>query len=180
MGCCHHFPPNWAAQKIIPKLYWKAESQEQRIMLICQGLRLLAEYVDKNADQLVIDRAEIEALQREFEEFKESGFDDYYLAQVEQWVKDNLESILHILVRQVYFGLNEQGYFVAYVPESWNDIVFDTGADYTLDTYGRLILRFDVDSPETVNQTPEVVRPDYSAGLASDVSNMMNTLYATE
>ena len=180
MGCCHHFPPNWAAQKIIPKLYWKAESQEQRIMMICQGLHLLAEYVDKNADQLVIDRAEIEALQHEFEEFKASGFEDYYLEQVETWVKDNLETILHVLVRQVYFGINEQGRFVAYVPDSWNDIVFDTGADYTLDTYGRLILRWDADSPETVNQTSEVVRPDYNAGLTRDMANVMNTLYATE
>ena len=45
---------------------------------------------------------------------------------------------------------------MAYIPESFDDIVFDTGANYGSDEYGRLILRWDVDdSGFAVNQRPE-------------------------
>ena len=61
------------------------------------------------------------------------------------------------LVKQVFFGLNQEGYFVAYIPQSWSDIIFDTGWNFNEDTYGRLILRWDVDSVYTVDQTSETV-----------------------
>jgi hypothetical protein len=165
----------------IPKLYWNVKSQEQRILRICDMLdRLIcyADYLGENTDEL---KKAVEELKSEFDEFKEHGFEDYYLEQIEQWVNDNLETLYHLLVKQVYFGLTLDGHFVAYIPESWADIVFDTGADYALDTYGRLILRWDVDGDYNVDQTPEVVRPwgDLSE-LEWYVRNIMNTLYSSE
>ena len=75
---------------------------------------------------------------------------------VHDWITENMNKIFTTIAKQVYFGLNEQGYFVAYIPEGWDDIVFDTGMVYGEDTYGRLILRWDVDnSGESVNQRPE-------------------------
>ena len=100
---------------------------------------------------------EIAALKELFEKFQESGFDDYYKDQVEQWINENLDFIFTHTVKQVFFGLTQDGYFCAYVPKSWNDIIFDTGMNYNEDTYGRLILRWDVDSVHTVDQTPETV-----------------------
>ena len=97
-----------------------------------------------------------EMLASDFDSFKKHGFDDYYREQVEYWIKNNLDYIFDETVKQVYFGLTLDGHFVAYIPESWDDIVFDTGAIYGEDTYGRLILRWDVDSSgESVNQRPE-------------------------
>ena len=142
----------------IPKMYWDVKSQEQRIHLICENLHKLDCYSDFLGGKVSYNRKDIDKLLREFEEFKAHGFDDYYLDQIEKWINANLEKVMNLLIRQVYFGLNLEGYFVAYVPQSWSEIIFDTGANYTLDTYGRLILRFDVDSPETVEQTPE---PNY-------------------
>lgn len=92
------------------------------------------------------------------DEFMATGFDDYYKEQVIAWINSHLTWLFTTIARQVYFGLTLEGYFVAYIPDGWSDIVFDTGADYTLDTYGRLILRWDADSPYTVDQTPEKVR----------------------
>ena len=145
-------PSTW----VIPKLYWDAFSQEQRYHALCKQLCKLIAY----ADQLSIDVSFLTDIYNElvdnFEKFMESGFDDYYREQVETWIGENLEYVFTNVAKQVYFGLNEQGYFVAYIPDSWDDIVFDTGAVYGLDTYGRLILRWDVDnSGETVNQRPE-------------------------
>lgn len=143
-------PGTW----VIPKMYWDAFSIEQRWHAMCKMVSKLICY----ADDLGIRTDELTEiytqLANDFEAFKEHGFDDYYRETIEQWVKDNIESLYALLVKQVWFGLTLDGHFVAYIPESWNDIIFDTGADYSLDTYGRLILRLDVDGP-IVDQTPE-------------------------
>ena len=140
----------------IPKLYWDVHSQEQRIHRICEMLDKIICYANFLGEKTDINIAEIEALKAEFKEFKEHGFEDYYLEQIEKWVNENLETLYHLLVKQVYFGLTLDGHFVAYIPESWDDIVFDTGMVYGNDEYGRLILRWDVDeSGEEVNQRPE-------------------------
>ena len=145
-------PPTW----VIPKMYWDTMSFEQRTHAICRQIEKLMTYADYLGVNLDYTTDELLALKAEFEKFKESGFNDYYLDQIEKWVNDNLETLYKLLVRQVFFGLTEEGYFVAYIPESWDDIVFDTGAVYGNDEYGRLILRWDVDnSGESVNQRPE-------------------------
>lgn len=182
---CHPKParyvsPFWGFTEFtptIPKLYWNVRSQEQRILRICDMLDRLICYSDYLGDKVQINKDDIEWLKSEFEEFKEHGFDDYYAAQIEQWVNDHLETLYHLLVKQVFFGLTLDGHFVAYIPDSWEDIAFDTGMVYELDTYGRLILRWNVDG-NTVDQTPEIVRPSsqYSQ-LYSYIRNIMNTLY---
>lgn len=40
------------------------------------------------------------------------------------------------LVKFVWFGLNDDGYFIAIIPQSWNGILFDT------DQEGHLILKY--------------------------------------
>lgn len=138
----------------IPKMYWDVKSQEQRIHRICEMLNKLicyASYLGDEENELALT---VEALIAEFEKFKESGFEDYYLEQIEKWVNENLETLYHLLVKQVYFGLTDDGHFVAYIPESWDDIIFDTGFDYSSDLYGRLILRWDVNNAHEVTQTP--------------------------
>ena len=140
---------------VIPSLYWDVYSQEQRYHAICKELCKLISYTDFLGENVNLNAQHIAELVAEFKKFKESGFYDYYAEQIEQWINDNLEWLMKTLVRQVFFGLTLDGRFVAYVPDSWNDIVFDTGAVYGLGTYGRLILRWDADSPNDVNQEPE-------------------------
>lgn len=187
MSCCEpgrkRWFPNFAGfnefTSTIPKLYWDVESQEQRILTLCKQLHKLICYIDFVGDKVNVNHDEIEKLKADFEKFIESGFEDYYLEQIEAWINGHLPDILHLLIRQVYFGLTLDGRFVAYVPESWSDIQFDTGAVYQLDTYGRLILRWDADSPyDNVDQRPEVVRPYSDEFLREQIINIMNTLYA--
>lgn len=144
------------AAPTIPSFYWDVVSDEQRVKEICCRLGSLIEYVKTLTDgenQLAEDLQDLKTL---FEKFQESGFDDYYKEQVEEWVAANLDYVFNNVAKQVYFGINEQGYFTAFIPSGWSDIIFDTGYDYSLDTYGRLILRWNVNgSPYTVDQTPE-------------------------
>ena len=140
----------------IPKLYWNVKSQEQRILAICEQIHKLICYSDMLSDHININHEEIEHLNELFEQFMESGFDDYYADQVQAWIDSHLAWIFTHVAKQVFFGLTLDGHFVAYIPSGWNDIIFDTGFVYGEDTYGRLILRWDVDeSGESVNQRPE-------------------------
>lgn len=149
-------PIRFWCQPILPAVYDDSYSYYECICKLTEKINEMVAIVN-DADSTLADMKEaIEALQEEFEKFKESGFEDYYQEQVEEWIKNNLEYIFNYCVKQVYFGLTQDGYFVAYIPKSWNDIIFDTGMNYSLDTYGRLILRWDVNSTHTVNQTPEM------------------------
>lgn len=64
---------------------------------------------------------------------------------LKQWVIDNSVSIIGELIKHVFFNLTDDGYFVAYIPDSWSDIIFGTTG---LDTfpagidYGHLTLNY--------------------------------------
>ena len=126
----------------IPKLYWDVKSQEQRILALCKQLHKLICYSDMLADHIEIDHADIVELQELFEQFQESGFEDYYEAQVAQWISEHLEYIYDQTIAQIYFGLTDDGYFTAYIPESWDDIQFDTIMNYNNPYYGSLTLSY--------------------------------------
>lgn len=48
------------------------------------------------------------------------------IAAINDWCRRNIVDLVGQLVHMVFFGLNDQGYFVAYIPESWSDIIFGT------------------------------------------------------
>lgn len=128
----------------IPKMYWDVESQEQRIHAICKQLHKLVCYADMLGDKINVNREDIDELQRLFEQFMESGFDDYYADQVEKWIAEHLEFIYDHTIKQIYFGLGgeDNAYLVAYIPESWDDITFDTIMNFSDPNYGALTLSY--------------------------------------
>lgn len=175
MGCINRMPwlfPGYldftTAAPVIPKLYWDVESQEQRWARICEQLGKVICYSDCLGKQLNITMQDVIDLQNEFEEFKASGFFDYYAEQIEQWIKDNTALLFTMLAKQVFFGLNDEGYFVAYIPDGWEDITFDTGAVYGRSDYGRLILRFTADN--AINNTYDY---SYTNSEVSEVETML-------
>ena len=161
MPCCDIEPayrwvppfPGWVDfNPTIPKLYWDTYSQEQRIHELCAMLHKVCCYADMLGLKISIDHEAIEKLESEFEEFKAHGFDEYYEQLLIDFINANANIIYEKFARGVYFGLTLDGHFVAYIPQSWNDIVFDTGANWGQEDYGRLILKYDVDSPYSVEQ----------------------------
>lgn len=192
MNCCKPpfpaFVPGWSGfidfPPTVPQLYWNIDSNEQRYHLLCKQLHKLVCYADMLGEKINIDHAAIDALEKEFEKFKESGFLDYYEKQLEAWINANMPDIIGKYIRMVFFGLTLDGYFVAYIPEGngWDDIVFDTGAVYGTYEYGRLILLMDVDNARPV--MPEYPMPSDLGvlqrmldDLESRVSHNEDTLY---
>ena len=143
-------------QKILPVVYDDSLSYYEFLCKIAEKLNEVIDNYGIFDGTLIRFQKQIDELKKEFEEFKEHGFDDYYAEQVKEWIANNLTYIFDNVIRQVYFGLTLEGYFVAYIPKGWDDIIFDTGMQFGVDTYGRLILRWDTDSPSTVEQTREV------------------------
>lgn len=141
---------------VIPKLYYNVYSAEQRIKQLCMNFDKVEHYLDYIASLMnewnIEFTDDIEAELKKMWDEIHSGYQN----ALDTWIKEDLPNVIQGAVKQVYFGLNEQGYFVAYIPSSWDDIIFDTGADYSKADYGRLILRMDTDNTgETVNQTRE-------------------------
>ena len=143
----------------VPQLYWNVDGNEQRYHLLCKQLHKLICYADMLGQKINLDHTAVEELEKQFEKFIESGFEDYYAEQIEKWVNDHLLDLYRLLVKQVFFGLTDDGHFCAYIPDSWADIQFDTGAVFGRTDYGRLILRFSADG--AINNT-------YSYSLAQD------------
>lgn len=136
----------------IPSMYWNVISPEQRIKRMCQEICKLSSYASYLGLELSDAQSEIEELKRAYDEFESGGFIDTYLDKIEEWINENMERLFAAAAKMVFFGLTLDGYFVAYIPESWSDIDFDTGMVYGSPEYGRLILRYDVDSPHDVEQ----------------------------
>ena len=173
----------------IPKLYWDVKSQEQRILNLFDLLNKLVCYCDNMGLQIDVNAQDIADLQKAMQELKDGGLLDYYEKQIYAWIQANMADLLSAGIKQVYFGLTDDtysggaGYFVAYIPDSWSEIVFDTGAVYGLDTYGRLILRWDADSPYSVEQMPEYNDVELSgliAEIKTTADNAMSLAEANE
>lgn len=188
-GVATPIPPFWgfsAFTPTIPKLYWNVKSQEQRILNLFDLLNKLVCYCDSMGLQIDVNAQDIADLKTAMQELKDGGLLDYYEKQIYDWIQANMADLLSAGIKQVYFGLTDDtyaggsGYFVAYIPESWSEIVFDTGATYGLDTYGRLILRWDADSPYSVEQTPEYNDVELSALIAKIQTTANNAMSLAE
>lgn len=162
-----YMPPNpvplWTAffpsAPVVPKLYYDALSPEQRIKKLCEELHRLCEYANLLGENINLDHAAIAQLQADFQRFIDGEYDQYYKDVIYQWIQDNFADLISEGIKQVFFGLTDDGYFCAYVPDSWNEIMFDTGAVFGRSDYGRLILRFEADESEqrgTIDNTYNV------------------------
>lgn len=126
----------------LPQFYWDVYSAEQRIKHICFEIDKIINYADSLGVQLNVTHDDVAELQQEFEKFKESGFFEYYAAQIEQWIRDNFNKIMKQILNQgIFFGLTEDGYFCANVAYQLT-FVLDTIANYSDENYGRLTITY--------------------------------------
>ena len=67
----------------------------------------------------------IDELQKLYTDIVTGNFPDPMKEALLQWVVDNTKLIIGKSIKTVIFGL-ENGYFVAYIPDSWDEITFGT------------------------------------------------------
>ena len=129
--------------KVLPLVYDDSLSYYE---LLCKVVSKLNELIEKYAsfDDVVAEiQTAIDALQKQIDEF-----DTTY---IEKLIKDKLANM-------IYVWISDAGYFIYYIPESWNDISFNTtGLDIQNEQladnghvanyeYGRLVLSMYADS----------------------------------
>lgn len=80
------------------------------------------------------------------DDIENGNFPDSVVKAFKEWMNANLLDIMGELAKQVFFGLTQDGYFTAFIPESWDDIRFNT-TEYDIwiagyDSYGHLVLSY--------------------------------------
>ena len=129
-------------QKVLPAVYDDSLSYYELLCKVIHKLNEIIELDNEQSESIKIIVEELQNLANDFEKFKESGFEDYYKAQVEKWISNNLEYIYRYTIKQIYFGLTSDGYWCAWIPDSWDDITFDTIMNYSNPNYGSIVLRY--------------------------------------
>lgn len=116
------------------------------------------DWIIKNAKDLL---ARVKALEswedkhdKEYQELKKILEDIYsgnlspaLINALNRWLDTNGIEYIARIVKNVFFGLTDSGYFIAYIPESWDDIIFNTtGYDINITdvdvAYGHLVLSY--------------------------------------
>lgn len=91
--------------------------------------------------------AEYEQLKALYDAIMSGNFPPSVAEAFDKWMQKNGLDIIGEMVKMVFFGITDTGYFVAYIPEGWDDIIFNTtGFDISVPgfDYGHLTLSFEV------------------------------------
>lgn len=89
--------------------------------------------------------AEYEELKALYDDLMSGNFPPSFIKELEKWLKKNAIDLVGELVKMVFFALTDDGYFIAYIPESWSDILFGTSGldDFPVGVdYGHLTLSY--------------------------------------
>ena len=128
MPTLRHF--RFWCQSVLPLVYDDSLSYYE---VLCKVVKYINELID--SDKEIIN--DIDELRAD-------------LKIVQDWIanydEDKIIELFDHYFKFVFFGLTEDGYFVAYIPESWNDIQFSTSGYDNFTSiepeYGHLILSY--------------------------------------
>ena len=93
-------------------------------------LKKLAKRIWEYDEILASKLAEIDTTMKEYH----ADIDVKVDKSIQTWLDTNMENVISEAIQMVWFGLNDEGYFIALIPKSWDEIQFDTNVD------GQLIL----------------------------------------
>lgn len=91
--------------------------------------------------------AEYEELKLLYDQIISGNFPPSMINALIDWLSKNALDLIGEFVKMVFFGITDDGYFVAYIPESWEDIIFGTTGldDFPVGVdYGHLTLSFEI------------------------------------
>lgn len=67
-----------------------------------------------------------EELKKFYDDLMAGNFTPEMEEALYKWTVENTVEIIGRAIKAVFFGLTNDGYFVAYIPDNWNDITFGT------------------------------------------------------
>lgn len=90
--------------------------------------------------------ARVKELEDAIEKLENGDLTPELAASIVELVQRNIIDLVGEMVKFVFFGLTDNGYFVAYIPEPWDSIIFNT-TNYDIfiegvPEFGRLVLSY--------------------------------------
>ena len=107
-----------------------------------KGLYAAVETIDRWIDN---HQQEYEQLKALYDQIIAGNFPDSIKQAFQNWMNENALDLVGEMIKLVIFNITDDGYFVAYIPESWDDIIFGTtGLDEIIAgyDYGHLVLSY--------------------------------------
>lgn len=112
---------------------------------LLKALKGMVDDVDALKEWRETHEEEYEQLKDLYDQVMSGNFPESVQNAFRVWMRQNAVDLVGELVKNVFFGLTESGYFVAYIPDSWSDIIFSTSGydDFTEAVdFGHLILSY--------------------------------------
>lgn len=122
--------------------------QDMNLDFILKKLKECIQKVETISNYPEEHEPEYQALKKMVDDLYNGNFTPEFLSALYDWCNRNVLDIIGELSTHVFFGLTDSGYFTAYIPDSWKDIVFNT-SDYDIYLedrpdidYGHLVLSY--------------------------------------
>ena len=112
---------------------------------IIKTIKKITELVESMEDWRITHESEYDQLKALYDAVMSGNFPPELVSAFNKWMQLNGYDIIGELVKMVFFGLTDDGYFVAYIPDSWSDIQFGTSGldDFPAGVpYGHLTLTY--------------------------------------
>ena len=117
-------------QKVLPLVYDDSLSYYE---LLCKVVKYINDLIE--SDKQIINN--IDELQNELKTIQE-WIDNFDYGEIEKIISNYLATM-------IFVEISDSGYFIYYIPESWDDITFNTtGLDINISDYdyGHLVLSY--------------------------------------
>lgn len=82
-------------------------------------------------------------LQKDVDDLINGEYINNYVKALATWIDNNLQQLVAKVVKYVWFEIDESGYFVAYIPDTWDFVNFGTELDPDNEDYGKLVLEWE-------------------------------------
>ena len=120
------------------------DSDLRELIAYVKGLVKAVESIDGWIEN---HQKEYEEIKKYYDEIISGNFPDEVQAAFAKWMRENALDLIGEMASLVIFNITDDGYFVAYIPDSWEEIVFGTtGLDPVSDIvpeYGHLVLSYE-------------------------------------
>lgn len=124
----------WPTVRLLPLDISGDITDYEFLLSVCTKLNQLIESDTLQNEILEALKKDVETLQQEMNQIQNGDF-------------AFLRKIIENAIRHVWFGITQSGYFCAYVPSNWDDLIFKTtGLDIVIPgyNYGHLVLQMEV------------------------------------
>ena len=112
---------------------------------IIKTMKQICEMVESLDEWKIEHEEEYEELKNLYDSIMSGRFPPEIVEAFNKWAATNMPSLVKEMIFTVFFGITEDGFFYADIPESWEMIIFNTtGYDILVpgEEFGHLVLSY--------------------------------------